>query len=287
MEDKYDENKDSEMIKKTDDIPVIIDGELNISGMRKNDLVDKPKKEEHLPQKRFTIMDVLLTLAGIALIIYGIDSFINKDENKEPVKENKPIVEKETIHINDIVNYFTLPLNQELTIYDTSDFKLMLNGLTPDMMSDNAKLSLATRITNQHTKDDKTYIDEQELDKSMKKLFGDITYNKQAFSYGVNQYTYNQETKKYYLMNNNVSQNYDYNKINYVKTDEKDNTLIIKEYVAYTMKDNSSSFTINNKPLDIIIDNNNIQKNINYLSYYEYVLEKVEDEYHLQVIYIK
>ena len=263
-----------------DEQPKFVNGELDMGGP-----APKPAKEEKLPTKRFTFMDFLLTLLGLFLVGYGVYTFIHPAK-KEPVEEEKePEVEVKEMTPEEAYRYVSIPLIDE-NLYSEEDLEAMKTGLNVENLSNNAKLSLASRLTRHVNVDGKVYYNESWIDETMKKIFGDIVYYKAAYSYGNNVYTYNQETRKYYLMEDTSKYSYDYQKYTYTVNTDLSDKLVIKEYVAYTDRD--KSWTIGDTtPLKEKVDSNNIKDHTDELKYFEYEFKREEGNYYLTKITIK
>ncbi len=268
--------------------PIIVNGELNIRKKSKNNSHQK----DRLPKKSFGFSDIILSLIGLILVIYGIYTLINKEENNvesENVQSN--IVEdtkKEEFKIEEIEKYLIFSAEELSNAYSATDINGMINGLPVNDLSNNAKLSLAFKITTPHVVGGETYFLEDELDTSIKTLFGNnITYQKDGFTLGNNIYTYNQETKRYYLIDNTKIINLNYKKFDYTEKEELDNKLIVREYVAYTDLNSTKSWTLNNTLLSVIIDDNNIKEKYKELKCFEYEFIKGDNNYQLDKITIK
>ena len=256
-------------------VPIIVDGNLNEG--------KQPKKvvQEKLPKKRFTFMDLLLTLIGLVLIGYGVLTIVNPQEKKQ--EEKKEEIPEPTQKV-DVSTYVLFNVNDSSNIYTEDDIKALPNGLDVTSLSNNAILSYAARSAAWTYVDGKSYITEEDLDKSVKKIFGDIPYTKAPFSYSNKSITYNKETKRFYLLSENDNV-FNYKKYYHKEVIDNDTELMIQEYVAYT--DDTKSWTINNAPLDIKIDNTNIDDNYPKLKYYEYTFVKENDSYILKRIMVK
>lgn len=258
-------------------VPVIVNGELNTGKKRKR------KKEEPLPQKTFRFSDIVLTIIGVLLIVYGVYGLINKEPDKKEVENSN---ETSEVKIN-FEEYLVLNAVENTNVYSNEDLTNMNNGLLSIDLSNNAKLALGSRLVDKHTIDNEVYILEEELDNGIKKLFGDITYIKDAFTLGDNVYVYNQETKRYYLLTNTKKINLNYQKYSHIVKEEMDNKLIIREYVGYTSLDNTRSWTLNSVNISEIINSTNIKDKYTLLKYYEYEFLKNNDRYILNKITIK
>ena len=278
--------------------PLFINGEFN-DRVKRNRPTMNNNGNEKLPTKRYGFSDFLLTLIGVALVGYGIYMFMNKDNTKKEdsnsnsaVKEEKKSnsnsnkEKKETIDYDKLVSFTE---TSEKKLFTSSDLKLLSTGLETSMMSNNLKLSLAARITEKHLFDNDTnaYILGSDLDNKMKLLFGETNYSKSAFYIGFNNFTYNQETNRFYLYQNIQTSNLNYKRYNYVVKEEKDNTLIVKDYVAYTTLDKTKSSTLNNTKLTTIITDDNIKDEISNLKYLEYEFVLEDGSYHLKKITLK
>lgn len=275
--------------------PLFINGEFNDRTKRQRPTLNNNDK---LPTKRYGFGDVLLTLIGIALIGYGIYMYMNKDESKkENDNSNSVVTEEKKSNKNstkekkelDYAKLVSLTEVNEKRLFSATDLKLLQTGLEVSQMSDNLKLGMAARISEKKYYDNgsNSYILDDELDSKMKLIFGNINYNKGVITYGNNTFTYNQETKMYYLFENSEKFNLNYKRYNYVTKDKLDDKLIVKNYVAYTMNDKTKSTTLNNTALNIIIDDNNIKDQIGILKYYEYEFVLEDGSYHLKKITLK
>lgn len=270
--------------------PLIINGELN---MRKTKKKNKIKKDS-LPKKSFGFSDIFLSIIGFILVIYGIYTIINKEDKKKSIEDNtvnSNIVEnekKEELNTDIIKNKLSFSKEELSNIYSPIDLNGMINKLDVTNLSNNAKMSLAMKFTTPHVVGDELYILEEELDNSIKMLFGkNINYQKEAFTLGNNIYTYNQETKRYYLMDNTKKLNLTYNQIDFSESEELNDKLVIREYIAYTELNGTKSWTLNNMLLNIIIDENNIKEQYKNLKCFEYEFIKNGDNYNLVTITIK
>lgn len=276
-------------------VPIIVNGELNDNAKR-NGIYDTSK--EKLPTKKYNFTDFLLTIIGLLLAVYGVYLFINKDDNKKNEENNSSnIVQKsnetkkeDRKEENIKVDYSTLLVMSEINekrLYTTTDLEGLKTGLDIQNMSNNLKLVLASKISKKHTIDGQTYILKSDMDKSIKRIFGNINYEDSVFTYGNNTYTYNQETKRYYLFDSSSKYNLTYKRYDYLTQDEQDGTLIIKDFVAYTTLDNTKSTTLSNTPVASVINDINIKQETNKLKYYEYEFKVEDGVYHLKKITIK
>lgn len=267
--------------------PIIVNGELN---MRKKSKSNNRQKDK-LPKKSFGFSDIILSLVGLVLVVYGVYTLINKDNKAESEIVQSNIVEgtkKEESKMDSIEKYLVFSAEELSNIYSITDLNGMINGLSINDLSNNAKLALAFKITTPHVIGNETYFTEDELDASIKILFGNnITYQKESFTLGNDIYTYNQETKRYYLIDNTKTINLNYKKFDYTEKEELDNKLIVREYVAYTDSNSTKSWTLNNTLLPIIIDDNNIKEKYKDLKYFEYEFVRNDKNYHLDKIAIK
>lgn len=267
--------------------PIIVNGELN---MRKKSKSNNRQKDK-LPKKSFGFSDIILSLIGLVLVVYGVYTLINKDNKTESENVQSNIVEgtkKEESKMDSIEKYLVFSAEELSNIYSITDLNGMINGLSINDLSNNAKLALAFKITTPHVIGNETYFTEDELDASIKILFdNNITYQKESFTLGNDIYTYNQETKRYYLIDNTKTINLNYKKFDYTEKEELDNKLIVREYVAYTDSNSTKSWTLNNTLLPIIIDDNNIKEKYKDLKYFEYEFVRNDKNYHLDKIAIK
>ena len=267
--------------------PIIVNGELN---MRKKSKSNNRQKDK-LPKKSFGFSDIILSLIGLVLVVYGVYTLINKDNKTESENVQSNIVEgtkKEESKMDSIEKYLVFSAEELSNIYSITDLNGMINGLSINDLSNNAKLALAFKITTPHVIGNETYFTEEELDASIKILFdNNITYQKESFTLGNDIYTYNQETKRYYLIDNTKTINLNYKKFDYTEKEELDNKLIVREYVAYTDSNSTKSWTLNNTLLPIIIDDNNIKEKYKDLKCFEYEFVRNDKNYHLDKIAIK
>lgn len=270
--------------------PLFVNGELNDSTRRRK---ARKIQNEKLPTKRFGAADIFLSLIGLVLIGYGVYNIVYKDDNEKfdsNSSSNSNItsneIEKEVKKI-DYTKYIELDAIEEKNVFNSEDILLFSNGGDISNISNNAKLALASKLAKKHVIDGKSYILEEEMDKSIKDLFGSINYIKSKFVIGNDVYTYNQETKRYYLLDNTEKFNLTYKKYNYSEMEENDNKMIIKNFVGYTDNNNTFSTTLGNVRLDVVISNDNIKDNISILKYYEYEFIKENDSYKLISISIK
>ena len=260
-------------------VPLIVNGEINDGRNKRN----KQPKEEKLPTKRFTFTDFILCVIAVFMIYYGVKEIINN--NKKTATEEEAVTSnveekstKKSLDYKKAISYNSIEISN---IYTTQDLINMNNGLDVNNLSNNAKLSMACAITNKYS----GYILEDDLDNSMKKLFGDISYVKDEFMYGNNSYTYNKETKRYYLKSNDSNNSPMYTFNNYVEEEKNDTGIIIKNYILYSSND--KKWTLNNIVVDSNINSNNIKDNKDKLKYFEYSFVKNNDEYILKSITIK
>lgn len=272
---------------KRDNTPIIVNGELRV-----NNIKNKGYKDDYKEPKKNPLGDLFLTLICIGLIGYGVYSLTNKNDKKENTSNsNSNITSNVESNSNSNVKkikYDDLVLTKlESTNVYTKEDLLAMNtqeGLNVVNLSNNAKMSLASKLATKNNSNEKKYITEEELDNFIKLLFGNIDYTKRAFRCGKNLYTHNQETKMYYVMEESTN-NINYSKYDYVETKEENNTLIVKNYVVYT--DGTKSWTINDIQLNELIDGDNMKSKLDLLKYYEYKFNKVNDNYILSTITIK
>ena len=269
---------------KGDTTPIIVNGELRVNNKKdrfNNDNFKEPKKKP--------ILDLFLTLICVCLIGYGVYTLVNKDDtdNKENDKSNSNITSNEVSNSNsnkkiDYEKLFILTKLESTNVYSKADISAMnsTNGLSVSNLSNNAKLSLASKLSN----NDSSYITEEELDNSIKQLFGNIEYIKRAFICGKDLYTHNQETKMYYVMEESNTK-IEYSKFDYVDITEEEESLIVKNYVVFT--DGTKSWTLNNVMLNVLVNGDNIKDNLNILKHYEYKFNKINDNYYLSNISIR
>lgn len=273
--------------------PLFVNGELNDSKRRRN--VRKINNEK-LPTKRYGAPDLLLSIIGLLLVGYGVYNIVYKDdiEKNNSVSNNNlsnsNITSNETkkdVERIDYTKYIELNAIEGINVFNSDD-KLVINGNGQiSNLSNNAKLALASKQVTKHTIDNDTYILEADMDKSIKDLFGDLSYTKSKFVIGNDIYTYNQETKRYYLLDDSEKYNLTYVRYNYSTVEEKDNKMIIKNYVGYTDNNNTFSTTIGGIKLNVVLNDSNIKDNISLLKYYEYEFIKDGDKYILNTISIK
>lgn len=258
-----------------DIIPIIIDGEINDGRQRRK---QKTIDNARLPKKKFTIIDILLTLISLAFIVYGLNSMLNKDNKKENKKVNN-----DTINYKVYLKYIPSNIVDGYNIYSTEDNVLLNDTLLVSNLSNNAILSFGSRIASKVSVDKEKYITEEEMDNSIKKIFGNIEYTKESFKYGDKSYYYNKETKRYYLESTN-NLNITFDRIDYVDYKDEDNKLIIRDYVVFTYLDKQTTLggTMVNS-----ITKDNIKDNLNNIKYYEYIFDKNNDGYVLKSISIK
>ena len=278
---------------KRDVTPIIVNGELSVNQKKKRPFNDGYKEPEKKP-----LTDLLLTLVCIGFIGYGVYTLTNKKEDKknelsnsnsnEVIEQTSNITSNSNSNVKKIKYEDVLVLTklESTNLYTKDDIALMntQNGLSVASMSNNAKMSLASKVATKNTSNGKSFITEEELDNSMKLLFGNIEYTKRAFICGKDLYTHNQETKLYYVMeesNNSIT----YSKYDYVEKIEENDVLIVKNYVVYS--DGTKSWTINNIALQELVNGENMKEKLNLLKYYEYRFNKVNDNYILSTITIK
>ena len=274
---------------KRDTTPIIVNGELRINNNKKF-----PYKDDYKEPKKHPISDLVLTALCIVLIGYAVNSLVNKKDDKEDKKSNSNSNITSNVESNSNSNVKKIKYDdvviltklESTNLYTKEDLAAMntTDGLSMLNLSNNATLSLASKIADKKLVNGKTSITEEELDNSIKLLFGNKEYTKRAFRCGKDLYTYNQETKMYYLMEESTNK-IEYSKFDYVEKVEENNSLIVKNYVVYT--DNIKSWTLNNTILTEQVNGNNMKENINLLKYYEYKFNKVGDNYILSTITIK
>lgn len=268
--------------------PLFVNGELNDSTRRRK---ARKIQNEKLPTKRFGAPDIFLSFIGLLLIGYGVYNVVYKDNNKnsDNSSSNSNITSNEIKKEEkiDYTKYIELDSIEEKNVFDSNDISLFISGGDISNLSNNAKLALASKLVNKHIIDDKVYILEDDMDKSINKLFGNIKYIKSKFIIGNDVYTYNQETKRYYLIDNEEKYNLTYKKYNYSVVEKNDNKMIIKNYIGYTDNNNTFSTTLGNDRLSVVINKDNIKNNIGILKCYEYEFIKENDNYKLSSISIK
>lgn len=261
-----------------DVVPLIINGEINDGReLRKKKNINNVK----LPKKRFTFLDLLLTLLGIVFVGYGIYTMVYDDKKED--KKDSNITSNKKIDTNKYLKYIPSNLIDGYNIYSKEDSSLLLNTISVDKLSNNAIMSFGARVAQSTKVSEEQYIKEEELDKAIKNIFGDIKYNKESFSYGNKTYIYNSETKRYYLESKNDI-NLSFDRIDYVDLSNNDNELVIRDYVVLVFSDKQTLLDGN-----IITDitKNNIKDNLNKIKYYEYKFVKEKDNYLLKTISIK
>lgn len=274
---------------KRDTTPIIVNGELRVNQKR-----NRTKKDDFKEPKKNPFADLLLTLICIGLIGYGVYTLVNKDDKKENKKSNSNSNVTSNVESNSNSNIKTIKYEDVLiltklestNLYSKADLAAMntQEGLSVVNLSNNATMALASKIADKKVADGKTYITEEELDNSIKQLFGTKEYIKRAFVCGKDLYTHNQETKMYYVLeesNNKIT----YSKYDYVEKNEENDTLVIKNYVLYN--DGVKSWTLNNTALTETVTKDNMKENLNLLKYYEYKFNKINDNYYLSNISIK
>lgn len=270
--------------------PIIVNGELNTRKKNKK----KMCRRDLLPKKSFGFGDIVLSLIGLLLVIYGFYTIINKD-NKANIRKDDTVdsnivsnTNREKLNSDSIKNNLQFSKEELSNVYSPSDLQEMIKGLNVINLSNNAKLALALKFSNPHVIGNEIYILDEELDRSMKALFGnDIIYQKDTFTLGNNIYTYNQETKRYYLLDNTKTINLMYQKHSYNEVEEIGDKLVVREYIAYTDLNGIKSWTLNNIMIQVVINENNIKEQYKNLKYFEYVFQKNGDNYQLVTITIK
>ena len=274
---------------KRDTTPIIVNGELRVNQKR-----NRTEKDDFKEPKKNPFADLLLTLICIGLIGYGVYTLVNKDDKKENKKSNSNSNVTSNVESNSNSNIKTIKYEDVLiltklestNLYSKADLAAMntQEGLSVVNLSNNAAMALASKIADKKVADGKIYITEEELDNSIKQLFGTKEYIKRAFVCGKDLYTHNQETKMYYVLeesNNKIT----YSKYDYVEKNEENDTLVIKNYVLYN--DGVKSWTLNNTALTETVTKDNMKENLNLLKYYEYKFNKINDNYYLSNISIK
>jgi predicted RecB family endonuclease len=260
--------------------PVIKDGELYTGEKKKKELPAEPPKSGKGG-------NILLSLLAIAVIIYGVNSMLNKDNTKEEeapksniVEEKKDDTETKTIETVDVLkSYVILSVDNSYNIFTSEDNSKLLTGL--NQFSNNYILAISSLKCNHFDKSGT--IDGEEMDKQVSNIFGNVEYKKEPFTIGNKKYTYNQELNKFYILSSEGAVNY--LKYNYVNVREEENKVYIDEYVVYTNA--TSSVTLANTKLPNKIDGTNINTNYKSLKYYEYEFTKNNDDYVLTSITIK
>ena len=263
-------------------VPLIVNGEINDGRNKKQ----KHVREEKLPTKRFTFGDVFLTLVALGLVVYGVFSVINpkEKENKES-NSNVQETKKEEVTADDLKKYIPVNLSDFYNLYSKDDINNFKIGLSAKNLSNNAILSLASRLAPTHGNSEDSYYLEEDIDAAVKKLFGNITYTKSKFSYGDYEYTYNQETKRYYLLSNSIKTNSNVKKYDYLEVIDNKDSILIKDYLVYSY--NNSTLLIDGTKIALNIDDSNIKDNKDSIKYIEYKFDKNEDNYILSTITIK
>lgn len=262
-------------------VPLIVNGEINDGRNRKN----KPVKEEKLPTKKFTFFDFILSLIGVALVVYGVMNFSIEDKKETKnsssnVESNVTSQENEVKNEIDYKKLITFDKYEIYNIYSSNDLSLMTNGLDVTNLSNNAKIAIVSRISPNKG----NYILVDELDKTFKRIF-DTTYEKDEFIRGNYVYTYNKETGRYYLKSNEKNQNITYNFYNYIEEEKNGNDLILKDYVLY--ESNTNKWSLSNTIVDSSVTKDNMKDNKDKLKYFEYKFTKSNDDYILKTITIK
>jgi len=274
---------------KRDTTPIIVNGELRVNQRKRI-----PSGDDYKEPKKKPLLDLFLTLICIGLIGYGVYTLVNKDDKKENKKSNSNSNITSNVESNSnsnikkikYENVLILTKLESTNLYTKEDLAAMntTEGLNVANLSNNATMSLASKIADKKIVSGKTYITEDELDNSIKQLFGNKEYIKRAFICGKDLYTHNQETKMYYVLEENNNK-IEYSKYDYVEKNEENGVLIVKNYVLYT--DGVKSWTLNNTVLSEIVNKDNMKTNLELLKYYEYKFNKVNDMYYLSNISIK
>ena len=274
---------------KRDTTPIIVNGELRVN-QKKN----RPIKDDYKEPKKNPIMDLFLTLICIGLIGYGVYTLVNKEDKKEDKKSNSNSNITSNVESNSNSNIKKIKYEDVLiltklestNVYSKEDLAAMNTpeGLNIAYLSNNATMALASKIADKKVANGKTYITEEELDNSLKQLFGNKEYIKRAFICGKDLYTHNQETKMYYVLEENNNK-ITYSKYDYVEKNEDNGVLIVKNYVLFN--DGEKSWTLNNTALTTLVTKDNMKDSLSLLKYYEYKFNKINDNYYLSNISIK
>ena len=264
-----------------DIVPLIVNGEINDGRNKKV----KKQNNEKLPTKRFTIGDLFLTLIGLLLVGYGVYNVINDDKKDNEEVEEKEEVKEEKFDIEELKNYIPSRIDEVYNLYTVEDLNSMKNELPVANLSNNAILSLASRLCESHGVSNEKYYLDTDMENAIKKLFGDISYTKSKFSYGNYSYTYNQETKRYYLLDNSSKLNQDTKIVKYTDLINNNDTVLVRNYILYKVGQNTKM--IDGTISDNTIDESNIKDNLSNIKYYEYKFEKKDDKYILVSISIK
>lgn len=271
--------------KKRKDEPYFVNGELRF-GERK-----KEQKDDYKEVKESKVKDLLVTLLALVLVIYGVYTLFNKDKSKKddsaPVElkteeESNKVTPKENLYQKVVLNTV-----EEKYAYSKEDYMNMTNGINPELLSNNAKLSLGAKQCKLNTYTTVSYIDGKDMDNSIKKLLGNINYKKESFRYGNKHFLYNDDLDRFYLEYTS-EETIDYVKYTDIEViEDNNNTYIIKESVLYNDVLNTKSWSLNTNYFTIFISNLNKKDYMGILKGYVYTFTKTNDNYILTNIKIQ
>lgn len=265
--------------------PYFVNGELRFGDR------EKEVKDDYKEVKESKGKDLLVTLLAFILVLYGVSTLFNKDNKKK--EDNKEVELKleedrnKTYTKDNLYQIVSLNTLEEKNAYSKEDYMNMGNGISPELLSNNAKLVLGAKQCKLNTYTTLSYIDGKDMDKSIKKILGNINYKKEAFIYGNMYFIYNEELDRYYL-EKTTDEKLDYVKYSYKEVlEDNENTYIIKESVLYNDVLNTKSWTLNTTYFTIFISNLNKDDFKDILKGYVYTFTKSNNEYILTNIKIQ
>ncbi len=246
--------------------------------------------------KNFAIFkrDILILLF-LGVIIYETKILYDNDLLfKESKKNDAPIVdkvennnkedEKEPEVVKDLAwykeNYGYLYTNIKTNLEDT--YYLYKKSIKVEEIDNTVKLNMAYQLLDDKKVEGSVIsIEGNKIKDAYKKIFGDIEFKAENFKDNCIQFIYNKDTDTYMAIDTTCKSNENSLVTDIINISEKDNTLVI-EVVAGTLKDKKLSNMDGVKIKDNY--NNNLDEVKDKLSKYEFIYEKVEDEYYLKEI---
>ena len=146
------------------------------------------------------LFNIILTIAAVALVIYGVFTMTDKKDSKDDNKDNKQIkfnYKDELSLVDDII------LDNDFKFNDDLKLKIALSNISSEKIN-NTKSSF--NDVDNYTFTGK-YINESDIENYLIDLFGKNNYELKSFYYDNNWYLYDSKDKCFYIFTSTLVTN--------------------------------------------------------------------------------
>lgn len=207
----------------------------------------------------------------------------NISETKKELEEQEEV--KDTKWYIDNYSYLLDNVKTDLTGEDT--YYLYKKNYTESSIRNSVRLNMSYQLLNKEDiiiENSVVTIKESDLKESYKKIFGSLdNYKPENFNNNCIQFIYNKDSKSYMAINT-VCEESNEELLEEIKAIyEEDNKIVIETIVGIKIKDNKE---LNNIDGTKVTDNysGNISEFEDKLNKYQYIFEKIDDNYYLKEI---